>query len=384
MAANPIGFEPLGLPAPAALTEARVALHWAVQVVAAAARALIPAMPDDSHTSLEWSTPHRLLVGGLTPGKMRLGLRPSDLTLVVVDASGDPQRELPLAGRTLEAAFAWAAEALGSPALGMPSYEMPDHMVAHGGAFGDTDPSALAELARWYASADVLLRDFVASRSYPTEHASPVRCWPHHFDLATLVSLPGGAPSGARTIGVGLFSRRWQLCRALLLRDAVALSGQPSPAGVARGRGLAPERMGRRGVDGHCDLPRCGRNATRACGDGPGIPGRCLARQRRAARRLTTAAGPNHTGPMGNEKKKVLPAPSLLSTHTRPPCAWTVRLTMASPRPAPVRVCCLVCQNRSKRWGIPPPTRDRCPCRRPKTPPHCPPRGPPARCCPLG
>jgi hypothetical protein len=33
---------------------------------------------------------------------------------------------------------------------------------------------------------------------------SPVRCWPHHFDIATLVSIPGGAPGEVRTIGVGL------------------------------------------------------------------------------------------------------------------------------------------------------------------------------------
>jgi len=230
MGAHPIVFEPLGRPPPAALTEARVALHWAVQVVAAAGAALIPAVPDDSHTSLEWSPAGRLLVGGMTPRKARLGLRPSDFTLVVVDATGNPQRELPLAGRTLEAAFAWTADALGSSALHEPSYEMPDHIVAHGGAFGATDPDALAELARWYASADALLRDFLASRPYAREdvepgtlegfpgppatdssrqaetppRASPVRCWPHHFDIATLVSLPGGAPSGAGSIGVGL------------------------------------------------------------------------------------------------------------------------------------------------------------------------------------
>ncbi len=204
MGDKPIAFEPLGLPPPAALTDARVALHWAAQVVAAVGHALIPALPDDSHTSLEWSTASRLLVGGMTPRKMRLGLRPSDLTLVVVDDTGNPQRELPLAGRTFEAALAWAAEAFGVPALEMPRYQMPDHSVGHGGAFDGTDPSALAELARWYGSADVLLRDFVAFRAYAKEHASPVRCWPHHFDIATLVSVPGSAAGDARTIGVGL------------------------------------------------------------------------------------------------------------------------------------------------------------------------------------
>jgi hypothetical protein len=202
--AEPIAFEPLGAPSPAALADARVELHWAAQVVAAVGRALIPTVPDDSHTSLEWSPAGRLLVGGMTPPRSRLGLRPTDLTLVVVDAAGSPQNELPLAGETLEQALAWAGEMLGGAAPGPPPYQMPDHVVGHGGAFRGRDRDALAELARWYASADALLRDFVSSRPLAKEHASPVRCWPHHFDIATLVSVPGGAPDQARTIGVGL------------------------------------------------------------------------------------------------------------------------------------------------------------------------------------
>jgi hypothetical protein len=30
-----------------------------------------------------------------------------------------------------------------------------------------------------------------------------VVCWPHHFDIATLVSLEEGSPANARSIGVG-------------------------------------------------------------------------------------------------------------------------------------------------------------------------------------
>jgi hypothetical protein len=201
-AAEPIALEPLGFPSPAALTDARVELHWAAQVVAAVGRALIPAVADDSHTSLEWSTAGRLLLGWMTPRQLRLGLRPIDLTLVVVDAVGAPQHELPLAGRTLDQALAWAGEMLGSAAPTLPPYHMPDHVVGHGGVFWGRDRDALAELARWYASADALLRDFVSSQPHANEHASPVRCWPHHFDIATLVSVGGGAPDQARTIGV--------------------------------------------------------------------------------------------------------------------------------------------------------------------------------------
>lgn len=197
-------IEPLGFPSPTALTDARVELHWAAQVVGAVGRALIPPAPDDSHTSLAWSAAGRLLVGGMTPRRSRLGLRPTDLTLVVVDGAGAPEGELPLAGRTFDQALAWAAEALGGAAPGRPPYDMPEHAVGHGGAFRGDDRDALAELGRWYASADALLRDFVSSHPHARDHASPVRCWPHHFDIATLVSLPGGPRGEARTIGLGL------------------------------------------------------------------------------------------------------------------------------------------------------------------------------------
>jgi hypothetical protein len=204
MVAEPTAFEPRGAPTPAALTSARVELHWAAQAVAAVGRALIPAAPDDSHTSLEWAATSGLLVGGITPRGLRLGLRPADLALVVLDASGRPERELPLSGRTLSETLAGAGEMLGAPPLAMPPYEMPDHAVARGGAFRGDDRDALAELARWYATADSLLRGLGFLPPDTGRHASPVRCWPHHLDIATLVTLPRIPRTGLRTIGVGL------------------------------------------------------------------------------------------------------------------------------------------------------------------------------------
>ena len=117
MAAEPTAFEPRGLPPPSGMSDARVALHWAAQALAAVGRALIPPAPDDSHTSLAWTPTTQLLVGGLTPGQRRLGLRPADLTLVVVEASGRHGREFPLAGRTLDEALSWSAEELGASSL---------------------------------------------------------------------------------------------------------------------------------------------------------------------------------------------------------------------------------------------------------------------------
>src|SRR5687767_15146450 len=72
---------------------------------------------------------------------------------------------------------------------------MPAHPVASGAPFARGDGAAFAELARWYANADLLLRALAAA--HPA--AGPVACWPHHFDIATLMSFGGG-----REVGVGL------------------------------------------------------------------------------------------------------------------------------------------------------------------------------------
>jgi len=200
MGAETNAFEPRGVPAPTMLADARVELHWAAQIVAA--------VGPESQTSLEWLKAERSLVGGATPGGQRLGLRPADLTLVLhepQDRNGGPRRELPLAGRTLDEARRWAAEALGAVATVVPSYEMPQHPVAHRGTFTGGDRAALAELERWYASADWSLREVRRTPSYALGNSSPVRCWPHHFDIATLIELPPtGASVATQTIGVGL------------------------------------------------------------------------------------------------------------------------------------------------------------------------------------
>jgi hypothetical protein len=58
-------------------------------------------------------------------------------------------------------------------------------------------PRAFADLARLLAAADARLRRLAGG--------TPVRCWPHHFDLAALLVErrgPGGEASA--TVGVGL------------------------------------------------------------------------------------------------------------------------------------------------------------------------------------
>jgi hypothetical protein len=143
---------------------------------------LIPPREDASHTNVGWE--NGALVGH------RAALRVADLAIVAEGGA-----VLPLAGKTLDEGTRWLADRLGVPALMRPVHDLPVHPIATGAPFSGDDAPARLEIARWLATADTVLRT-IASENEP---ASAVRLWPHHFDIATLLSLGEG-----RTIGVGL------------------------------------------------------------------------------------------------------------------------------------------------------------------------------------
>lgn len=106
---------------------------------------------------------------------------------------------LPLPGKTLADAYAWLENEIGREP-GRPEFEIPAHAVGSGAAF-DADSAALAELARWYGNAALAFENVRSGN----EAADTIRCWPHHFDLATLIVLPGTDEEGqTRTVGVGM------------------------------------------------------------------------------------------------------------------------------------------------------------------------------------
>jgi hypothetical protein len=178
---------------PHALADARLQLHWAAQVVAGVGRTLNVPRADDSHTSFTWSDAHQALLQEPIDG-ITCGLRLHDLTIIVIDAT---LRELPLRGRTLDEGFTFL-ESQFRKRLMRPDVDLPDHAVARGARF-DADAGHLEELGRYYGDAAPVLDEI--ARSNPK--AGPVRCWPHHFDIATLITLSEHGDE-AHTVGVGL------------------------------------------------------------------------------------------------------------------------------------------------------------------------------------
>jgi hypothetical protein len=193
------GWEALGGVPGARLVEARLQLHQAAQPAAAVGKLLLPHQEDYGEQSFRWLAGSRCLAQGrvAAPTPFRAALRPAPLALLLLGEDGGILRQLPLGGRTLAEAYDWLAarlaELLGGPLPG--ELERPEglpfHPVAEGGRFDAGDEEAFAELARLFADADLVLTAWAAT----WQGASAVRCWPHHFDLATLAPLPPPAPA---------------------------------------------------------------------------------------------------------------------------------------------------------------------------------------------
>jgi len=190
------------------LRKGRLQAHCAVQFLARAARAYVPPLPDDGHTNLGWDPTFDGFTTHGLKGDLRLGLKIADLTLLWLgDGSGRAQA-FPLDGRSDREARKWLGRLLGAVGLDAglldkPSpYKMPEPAPAVYDAAGSAD--ALAELAAWFSNADQtlgLIRDEMMTRKFTV---SPLRCWPHHFDLAALIALDPPEAAKARSVNAGL------------------------------------------------------------------------------------------------------------------------------------------------------------------------------------
>ncbi|MGH9676557.1 MAG: DUF5996 family protein, partial [Candidatus Acidiferrum sp.] len=163
-------------------------------------------------TNLGWDdtfggfTTHRLKNG------MHLSLKIADLTLVLHGGERTAHiQSFSLNGRTDAQARQWLGEQLGARgleahALDAPSpYKMPAHAVTHGAAYDVADAAdSLLELSAWFANAELSLVRAQGKMIQRKLAASDVRCWPHHFDLATLASFPAREADATGYVGAGL------------------------------------------------------------------------------------------------------------------------------------------------------------------------------------
>ncbi|HEY1505000.1 MAG TPA: hypothetical protein VGF92_11915 [Stellaceae bacterium] len=203
-------WDQLGKIDPKALWEARLQAHHAAQWVVRAGCANIVPMPGDTQFSLGWDRERGALVSPELRGRnttLRVGLAIRTMTLIalretnVIDQfvlDGKRHRE---AGIWLDGVLSGAGLALAGGAT-LP-YTIPAHPVGDGAAYVcGSEYAEFAVLANWFACADDMLESI--HRALPQGAASLVRCWPHHFDIATLWTLGEGDIQTAPSVSIGM------------------------------------------------------------------------------------------------------------------------------------------------------------------------------------
>lgn len=220
----------LGAVPPGRLERPRLVLHHAVQLLASFGQTLVEPRDDDSHRSMDWQAGQGTFLSQAAADGLRATVRVAELRLELRRGT-EVLATFDLDGETVQGARTWLGAAVGEArggapvAMAWPEYEIPprsdgddggsraasegDHgraATTTGGAPLRAGADALEELARWYQDAFAVL----APLSAATPEASVVRCWPHHFDVAALLTFGGEASAGdgegpdPRYVGVGM------------------------------------------------------------------------------------------------------------------------------------------------------------------------------------
>jgi hypothetical protein len=144
----------------------------------------------------------------LSDGAMLIGLSLSPLRLDVVQ-DDEMRAKLDMEGQTAEDALQWLDRQLRESGLNPASkvtlpYELPEAVAKTDRFLPQTVSVQLSTLAAWFDLANTVLSDFARNYTDLKPGPSPVRCWPHHFDIATYVQLETGSTETARGIGLGM------------------------------------------------------------------------------------------------------------------------------------------------------------------------------------
>jgi len=218
--------------------------HFAAQAAAEIGKSWGEEQADDSHSSFAWfrGEDGRGLEGvpavGAKPFVARLKFE--GLELSVYDGHARTIADFGLAGHTLADAMQWI-DGVATREMGprkqdaTPAPDLPEHAVGNGAAFTD-DPDGFNDLADLY-DATYLMIEKLREGVPAFDHA---RCWPHHFDLASLAVLATDeSGSMTKTVGVGITppdsvddAGYWYV--SPWARDGVA--GSPSYPGLEVGR----------------------------------------------------------------------------------------------------------------------------------------------------
>lgn len=197
--------------APDTLTDGRIMAHNAAQTAALAALANLEPRSDYSHNSLTWNASSggfqtNPMESSAGPFLVRVTLAPLSMWIV---RGGETIANLELNDVSQAHCLSWLDEALVEHQLKPASeathpFKLPKDVDAVTEFKSVGLEAELLALSRWYDLASRQLLSFAARNKDITPGPGPVYCWPHHFDIATYVSLDGGGSEETPGVGVGM------------------------------------------------------------------------------------------------------------------------------------------------------------------------------------
>jgi hypothetical protein len=176
-----------------------------------AARANLAAEPDDSHSNVAWDDEKNQFLSQPLQSRgtsflVALSLSPMRLSVI---NDGQVHAVLALDTQSFDKTTEWLDKQLLDVGLQPASsvilpYDLPSDAFSIDIFHVAEEEQRLRALAGWFDFAYSVLSEFVINNAALKPGPSPIRCWPHHFDIATYVSLEEGDFESARGIGVGM------------------------------------------------------------------------------------------------------------------------------------------------------------------------------------
>lgn len=188
------------------LSSTRKELHKAVQIVGSVPRNTLPHDATDTTASLVWNDAEKGFQSISIPSgnsELQVGLSFNDFSIYILKED-KIINSFQLEGKSTQDGFAWMKLQLSH--LGIDSekinLDLPYEIEKYDYSLSlSADTAALNALALLYGNTHQLLTGIVEQ----WEKAYDIRCWPHHFDLATLIPIETDQNGEIlKSIGVGL------------------------------------------------------------------------------------------------------------------------------------------------------------------------------------
>ncbi|MFY0696493.1 MAG: hypothetical protein JXR11_01415 [Balneola sp.] len=171
------------------INTAQLALHHAVQFIAASGKYLLEEKEDDSHTNMSWDSGNKIFYGDSINNRARVGLHVPTLSLKVTGPTGIELASLSLSDKTKQEGLLWLRQALQLKQIDASDlelkmhYEIPEHPTNDAKPFSEIETPVLEELANHRTISDRVCNEIFSKHA----KATPARTWPHHFDHGVYV-----------------------------------------------------------------------------------------------------------------------------------------------------------------------------------------------------